>query len=103
MAYELMDVRTGNLIGYYPTVQAALEAVAETVRLYGLGAAASLALGDEDVDGPEGIVAQGTELARRALQASSVRQVWISNIPGMRTYAVPASSGESVRVPAAVG
>ena len=69
MQYELMELTTGNIVGVYATEEEALRDVAETVRLYGPAAVATLALGADDYpNSPGHVVADGlalVELARR--------------------------------------
>ncbi|MGH2534441.1 MAG: hypothetical protein ACRDJW_19405 [Thermomicrobiales bacterium] len=65
MAYELWDMETANLIGDFPTEEAALTAI----RQGGLGAVATLALAFEDEMGETHSIAVGPALAQRA-QAS---------------------------------
>jgi hypothetical protein len=71
MRYELWELSTGNLVGAYETEAGALRAVAEAIRRYGSGAASTLALDDAGPDGDGRPIAEGEELARRALDADT--------------------------------
>src|SRR5438132_1711635 len=69
MAYELVELTTGNMIGYYDTERAALRDVADAVARYGEGAVTTLALGYDAQRGAGGVIAQGAALIARALAA----------------------------------
>jgi hypothetical protein len=73
MTYLLMDTNTGNSIGSYRTEDAALRAVADTVRRYGADAAESLSLGQYEVGQPGKFIAQGDELVTLATVDSVVQ------------------------------
>jgi len=67
MAYELMDLSTGNLIGVYPTEMAALDDVAEVIQRYGDEEALTPALSTDDQAGGQGyILLEGAALVRCA-------------------------------------
>jgi hypothetical protein len=70
MAFELMELSTGNLVGIYSTREAALRDVAEAIRRGGPSAVESLALGEDDPTGAtEGaLIAEGSELADLVLR-----------------------------------
>jgi hypothetical protein len=65
VAFELMELSTGNLVGVYSTQEAALRDVAEALRRGGPLAIATLALGEVDPTGKTdgAIIAEGAELA----------------------------------------
>jgi len=68
-AYELWEMRSGNLVGSYPSRDAALNVIADTVRKHGYQAADSVVLTFETgTDSEE--VAEGRALADLALKAS---------------------------------
>lgn len=68
-----MELTSANLVGMYETEEAALRDVAETLRLYGPDAVATLALG-RDAHTPNGaVIAQGPALAALAQQAVARR------------------------------
>jgi hypothetical protein len=71
MIYELMDVESANLIGTYDSESAALAVVRAAIQAHGRACVASLALGCEDDDGNGALIAEGTDLAARALAAKS--------------------------------
>jgi hypothetical protein len=71
MRYELWEMSTGNLVGAYETESAALRVVAEAIRRYGPASVATLALDDAGPDGDGRPIAEGDELARRALDADA--------------------------------
>lgn len=60
--YELVDTHTGNWLGAYPTKEAALAAVVETLRRYGEGAVANVALGRFGEGGEGELIAEGHAL-----------------------------------------
>ncbi len=70
MAFELVELSTGNLVGAYDTEQAALRDVAEAIRRYGRDSVASLALGRDAPRGDGRVIAQGPALATLALAAT---------------------------------
>ena len=74
--FGLMDTVSGNMVGSFASEQAALLAVAATVREYGAtsDAVLSLSLLRWDVPPEQGFVADGEVLARRALDAAAVEQ-----------------------------
>jgi hypothetical protein len=67
MPYELVELSTGNLVGYYETEEAALADVRHAIGQYGESAVHTLALGldDQASDGHE--IARGRALMARAL------------------------------------
>jgi hypothetical protein len=64
--YELWDTGSANCIGTYENEPAALEAVRQTVKLYGREAAMTLALGVEDEHEAFAAIAEGEALISRA-------------------------------------
>jgi hypothetical protein len=67
MPYELIELTTANIVGVYATEDDALHDVAETVRLYGPDAVATLALGLDDYpNSPGRAIAAGPALAALA-------------------------------------
>jgi hypothetical protein len=67
MPYELIELTTANVVGVYASEGDALRDVAETVRLYGPEAVATLALGFDDYpNSPGRAIADGPELAALA-------------------------------------
>jgi len=73
MAFELMELSTGNLVGVYSTQEAALRAVTEAIRRSGTEAVASLALAVDDPTGQTdgSIIAEGAALAELVLHPRS--------------------------------
>jgi hypothetical protein len=73
MAYLLLHGENCDVIGTYPTKQAALEVVADTVTRYGRRSPAvrELVLVRDDVPAEEGFIAQGLALATSALSRRS--------------------------------
>jgi hypothetical protein len=65
-AFELWDTETSNLVGLYPSQDAALAVVRHAVREYGTDAIRSIALGREDEDGELVPIAHGDDLIRLA-------------------------------------
>ena len=67
MPYELIELTTANIVGSYATQDEALRDVAETIRLYGPDAVATLALGFDDYPNSVGhAIADGADLAALA-------------------------------------
>jgi hypothetical protein len=77
MAFELMELSTGNLVGTYSTREAALRDVAEAIRRGGLTAVESLALGEDDPSGATdgALIAEGTALAELVLRSHGAAAV----------------------------
>lgn len=69
--YELMELTSANVVGMYETREAALRDVAETLRLYGPDAVATLALGRNDAEGDGAVIAEGPALAALAQKAAT--------------------------------
>ncbi len=63
---ELWDVETADLVGTYPTVEAALAVVHNAMLTYGLDVVEPLALQRVDARGRVRVVGSGAELCRRA-------------------------------------
>jgi hypothetical protein len=70
MAYELWNMRTGNALGDFLSEAEALAAVRKLVERHGRSYAEKLLLGHEDAHGRSRPIAQGQELASRALAAA---------------------------------
>lgn len=71
MPYELVELSTGNMVGYYETEQAALHDVLQSIRTHGEQSVTTLALGYDDPDGEGREIAVGqalAELARKAIE-----------------------------------
>jgi hypothetical protein len=60
--FGLWDVESGNSLGFYPTLVAALATVRRELRQYGREAVATLALDVDDGKGGGGLVAEGVGL-----------------------------------------
>ncbi len=73
-AYELWEMRSGNLVGSFPTKDAALAVVIDTLRLYGPSSTDSIALTREMGEESE-TIAEGAGLAHLALQAFPDRKI----------------------------
>jgi hypothetical protein len=69
MAFELMELSTGNLVGVYSTQDAALRDLADTIERGGVEAVATLALAVDDPTGQTDgrFIAEGAELAAMVL------------------------------------
>jgi hypothetical protein len=74
LTYELWDVESGNLVGAYATERAALDAVLESIELYGPTSVESLSLGYESADGRSTLLARGPALAARARPTAAQRR-----------------------------
>jgi hypothetical protein len=70
MAYELWEMTSRNAIAGFATEEDALEAVRKQIAAGGREAVASWFLGYEDARGRSKAIAQGGELAQRALAAA---------------------------------
>jgi hypothetical protein len=66
MSYELWDTETANLLGTYPSKEAALRDVSRSLRARGRAAIAPLALAFEDATGGTHPIAAGAELIELA-------------------------------------
>ena len=71
MPYMLLDLTTGNVLGFYETEEDGIDAVAENLEGED-EAAEGLALDFVGPDGPEYVVAQGAGLVHRA----AARKQW---------------------------
>ena len=69
MAFELWDIETANLVGDYPTEEAALDVVRTSIREHGPEAVAVLALAYEDDAGETRPIAAGAALVERVQAA----------------------------------
>lgn len=72
MAYELMELSTGNLVGIYPSEASALADVLESIESAGEDAVETLALGYVEA-GASRLIAQGPDLVHLARRHSAVR------------------------------
>lgn len=71
MSYMLIDLSTGNVVGFFPTERDALREVAESIKEDGPESADTLALGYNDPAGPVQAIAEGADLVARALRVLS--------------------------------
>lgn len=69
MAFDLWDIETANLVGDYPTEEAALDAERTSLQGHGAEAVAALALAYEDEAGETYPIATGAALVERARAA----------------------------------
>jgi hypothetical protein len=90
MAYELVELSTGNLVGYYESEEDALRDVLRAVQRDGLGAVATLALGIDAPDGSGHEIARGVALASRAGAQPSATPEQVSGVTNGK--AVPAEA-----------
>ena len=70
ITFELWCTRSRNILGFFESEAAALAAVREALRVHGADYAETLALVREDSHGRSVGIAQGGELAERALAAA---------------------------------
>ena len=82
MAYDLWDVESGNIVTTFETEREALKVVSMLLTLNGPGYAGALSLGYEGEDGSMYIVAEGSELAKRAAHASASPPVSLPHTSG---------------------
>ena len=66
MPYALVELETGNFVGFYETEQAALEDVLDSIDRYGASSVNTLALA-YSTPGEVEPIAEGSALAERAL------------------------------------
>jgi hypothetical protein len=67
--YELVDLDTANVVGFYESKEAALAIVRRSFELYGLRGIEDLALSEESPGGEGRLLAEGADLLRLALAA----------------------------------
>lgn len=67
MTFQLWEAKSANLVGSYPTREAALTIVRDAVRSHGRDAVASLVLVREDARGRLTTVSEGDGLVELAL------------------------------------
>jgi len=79
MTYDLWDVESGNIVNTFETEREALNVVRTLLDLNGPEYAQVLSLGFEGDDGSMRIVAEGDELAARAVNSSTTKPV---GLPG---------------------
>jgi len=75
MIYELWNTTTSNAVGDFESEAEALAVVRKAIDRHGRDYANMLLLGCEDEDGESHAIAQGRELAERALRAASRQTV----------------------------
>jgi|SRR5436190_6915540 len=68
MSYMLVELSTGNVLGFFATEHEALREVAESIKEDGIASIDTLGLGYNDPTGPVRKIADGAELAQRALE-----------------------------------
>src|SRR5688572_28150372 len=88
MPYELIELSTGNMVGYYDSEEAALRVVADTIRRHGREAVATMAMGFDAQDGRGYAIAEGDALAERAHAALAHLQVPQAQPPNDPTTSV---------------
>lgn len=64
--FELMDIDSANVVGFYPTREAALAAVRDAFAGHGLVGIRDLALSEKVGDASALLIAEGEELLRLA-------------------------------------
>lgn len=72
-AYELMDIETGSVVGFYDTEEDALAVVRDTVASYGMRGIEGLVLSRLSDDGSLEAIAEGSALAERAASRDIIR------------------------------
>lgn len=71
VTYELWELESRNIIAAYSTEPHALAAIAGAIHQYGIGYVDTLALIREDGRGRSRLLAQGADLAERALAVAA--------------------------------
>jgi hypothetical protein len=69
--FEVWDLTSRNILGVYPSEDTALKAIRTALQEHGPSYAEDLALIREDKCGESQLLAQGPELAQRAIAPSS--------------------------------
>ena len=69
--YELWDGETRNVLGTYPSEEAALAVIRGLLQKHGPDVVAGLFLGREDGTGRSTLIAEGTALVKRAEAAAA--------------------------------
>ena len=69
--YELFDSDGANLVGTFPTQEAALDIVRSSVEQYGESSMLTVGLGGEDESGELVLIAHGSELIRLAFDKAN--------------------------------
>lgn len=67
MPYELVELSTGNMTGFYDTEYASFRDVLESIQQHGEQSVATLALGYDETDGDGRVIATGKALVQLAL------------------------------------
>lgn len=80
--YELMDTGTANVVGFYESVDEALDVVRAAYEQFGLAGISDLAIAEKPSEGPATLVSEGEGLLSR-LQGIVVR----SSMPKLTTSA----------------
>lgn len=73
-AFEIWEMRSGNLMGSYGSEAEALAVVADAIQTHGAGYAETLALVRENGRGHSETIAMGSELAEQAAAAGVKRR-----------------------------
>lgn len=71
MSYALVELSTGNMIGFFKSEHEALDEVLDSIQHYGQASIDTVALGFNDPAGPVRAIAEGPALAKLALAAAS--------------------------------
>lgn len=72
LMYELMDVESGNLVGYFESKAEALATVQDAFERFGQTGVFDLALSQKHPDGSATLVADGDDLLQLARQPQEV-------------------------------
>ena len=67
--YQLMDLTSANVVGFYRALEDALAIVRHTYEQYGFDGIDDLAMSEEFGDGEGSLVAEGRDLLKMALAA----------------------------------
>ena len=76
MAFELWETSTGNIVGAYTTMDAALDVVRRGIALHGRSYVETWALAHENRRGHTKTLAHGAQLADRALSSVPASGLW---------------------------
>ena len=70
MSFELMDLDSGNLVGFYRTLEEALEVIRNAYATYGLSGIDDLGLARVEISGSQECIAVGPELVGYTIDRS---------------------------------
>ncbi|MBI3973446.1 MAG: hypothetical protein HY332_19410 [Chloroflexi bacterium] len=96
MSYALIELDTGNIVGFFPTERTALEVVLDSIHRFGVESVETLGLAFNDPDpaGPVRRIAAGHELVQ--LASATLKAVPGEN--GVTRRRVPATTATDAAI-----